>query len=246
MNDSLSIIEAYFKGSLFVEERHSFEERCVNDADFAAEVAGYIAMRDVVRQHLEAQKRAEFALLYEELAPLKQPLKAGIRIKKLSIYLAAACIMLVFGWFLLWKTTDTTQLSEEYIAANFSTLGLNMGGKETTDQLQKGIAAFNAKKYEEAAQLFSAMAGTGKIEPEAVKNLGITYLVMGKYEAAMVQFDRLSGYTLYSNPGLFYKALVLMKRSAGNDKVTAKKLLQEVVDRKLAGSKEAEIWLQKL
>lgn len=246
MNDSLNIIEAYFDGSLPAEERESFEERCVNDADFAAEVAGYIAMRDTVRQHLEEEKRAEFALLYAEMAPARHSQKAGIRIKKLSVYLAAACIMLVFGWFLLWKTTHVTQLSEDYIAANFNTLGLNMGGAETTDQLQKGIAAFNAKKYEEAVQIFSSITTQGRTEPEAVKNLGITYLVSQKYEEAIVQFDRLSGYDLYSNPGLFYKALVLMKRSAGNDRAAAKKLLQEVVDRNLAGSKEAEIWLQKL
>jgi len=246
MNDSLHIIAAYFEGSLPAEERQSFEERCVNDADFAAEVAGYISMRDAVREHLEAEKRAEFALLYAELAPERHPLKPGIRIKKLSIYFAAACMMLVFGWFLLWKTAHVTQLSEDYIAANFSTLGLNMGGAETTDQLQKGIAAFNAKKYEEAAQIFSPMTGPGRTAPEAVKNLGITYLVSGKYEAAIVQFDRLADYDLYSNPGLFYKALVLMKRSVGNDRAAAKKLLKEVVDRNLAGSKEAEIWLQKL
>lgn len=246
MNDSLNIIEAYFEGSVPAEEREAFEERCVNDADFAAEVAGYISMRDAVRQQLEAEKRAEFALLYAELAPVRNSAKVGIRIKKLSIYFAAACIMLVFGWFLLWKTAHVTQLSEEYIAANFSTLGLNMGGAETTDQLQKGIAAFNAKKYKEAAQIFSAMTEPGRIEPEAVKNLGITYLVSHRYEEAIVQFDRLSDYDLYSNPGLFYKALVLMKRSVGNDREAAKMLLQEVVDRNLAGNKEAEIWLQKL
>lgn len=246
MNDSLKIIEAYFEGSLPIEERRFFEERCVNDADFAAEVAGYISMRDAIRQHLEDEKRAEFALLYAELAPVRNSTKVGIRIKKLSIYLAAACIMLVFGCFLLWKTAHETQLSEDYIAANFSTLGLNMGGAETTDQLQKGIAAFNARKYEEAAQIFSAMTGPGRTEPEAVKNLGITYLVSHKYEEAIVQFDRLADYDLYSNPGLFYKALVLMKRSAGDDKEVAKKLLKEVVDRNLAGSKEAGIWLQKL
>jgi anti-sigma-K factor RskA len=44
MKDSLKIIEAYFEGSLPIEERGFFEERCVNDVDFAAEVAGYISM----------------------------------------------------------------------------------------------------------------------------------------------------------------------------------------------------------
>lgn len=246
MNNSLNIIAAYFEGSASAEERHSFEQRCVNDADFAAEVASYISRRDVIRQHLVAQKRAEFALLYEDLAPVQHPLKPEIRIKKISFYLAAACMVLVFGWFLLWRTAQVSQLSEDYIAANFNTLGLNMGGKETTDQLQRGIAVFNAKKYEEAIRIFGILAGPERSEPEAVKNLGITYLVTGKYEEAIVQFERLSGYDLYSNPGLFYKALVLMKRSVGNDKEAAKKLLQEVVARNLAGSKEAGIWLQKL
>ncbi|SHE86120.1 hypothetical protein [Pedobacter caeni] len=254
MNNSLDLIAAYFEGTLAKEEQQSFEERCVDDPAFAEEVAEYIAMREALRTELQKQKRSEFALLYAELSagaapdephpPL--PLKSGISIKKLSFYLAAACVLLVLGWFLWRPAENAKQLSENYIAANFSTLGLNMGGKESADQLQKGIAAFNAKKYEAAEQIFISLSRGAQPEPEAVKNLGITYLVTQKYDAAIEQFERLSTFSLYSNPGLFYQALALMKRGKATDREAAKKILQEVVRRNLAGSKEAKFWLQKL
>ncbi len=51
---------------------------------------------------------------------------------------------------------------------------------------------------------------------------------------------------MFANPGPFYKALVLMKRSEGDDKVAAKKLLKEVTTKDLPGRKEAEVWMKDL
>ena len=48
---------------------------------------------------------------------------------------------------------------------------------------------------------------------------------------------------LYANPGLFYKAIALMKRGDKGDEDNAKQILQEVVKKDLAGSKMAKEWL---
>ncbi|MEJ7680068.1 MAG: hypothetical protein WKG06_19850 [Segetibacter sp.] len=66
------------------------------------------------------------------------------------------------------------------------------------------------------------------------------------YDKALMHFDELAQKKgLFSNPGLFLKALTLLERNMGNDKDGAKKLLQQVVADKLEHSKEAEELLKK-
>lgn len=247
MNDQMSYIASYFEGSLTGEEREVFEERCVSDPEFAKEVAAYIVMRDSLKQALAGQKRTEFAGLYEEMKGSKQENADRIRpyylLKNFLWYAAAACIGLIATWLIFFRSPEPEDLAQEYVAANFSTLSTTMGG---TADLQQGIAAFNAKHYKKALQIFQALSADSAARPEAVKNLGVTYLVTGDYSNAIIQFDVLAKMDLYVNPGLFYKAVVLMKRGQDGDRVMAKKCLKQVAEQDLPGSREAKIWLEKL
>jgi tetratricopeptide (TPR) repeat protein len=252
MNELIPYIASYFEGSLTVEERALFEERCVSDPEFAKEVAAYVVMRDSLKLTLAEQKRNEFAGLYQEMKGTEQEFEEDERkpyylFKNFVWYAAAACIGLIATWLIFFRGPEPEDLAQEYAAANFSTLSTTMGGAVAdTVHMQQGIAAFNAKQYKKALQVFHALSADSGVRPEAVKNMGITYLVTGDYSSAMIQFDALAKMNLYINPGLFYKALVLMKRGQDGDRVLAKKYLKQVVDGDLAGSREAEIWLKKL
>jgi tetratricopeptide (TPR) repeat protein len=252
MNDLMPYIAAYFEGALTIEERTLFEERCVSDPEFAREVAAYVVMRDSLKQELSGQKRREFAGLYEEMKGVKPEENADrsrpyYMFKNFMWYAAAACLGLIATWLVFFRSPEPEDLAQEYAAANFRTLSTTMGGAAADKaDLQQGIAAFNAKQYKKALQVFQALSADSVARPEAVKNLGITYLVTGDYSNAIIQFDVLAKMNLYVNPGLFYKAVVLMKRGQDGDRVMAKKCLKQVVDEDLPGSREAKIWLEKL
>ena len=246
----MSYIACYFEGSLTGEERESFEERCVSDPEFAKEVAAYTVMRDSLKQALAGQKRTEFAGLYEEMKGSEQENAHSSRpyylLKNFLWYAAAACIGLIATWLIFFRSPEPEDLAQEYVAANFSTLSTTMGGTADKADLQQGIAAFNAKQYKKALQIFQALSADSAVRPETVKNLGITYLVTGDYSNAILQFDVLAKMDLYVNPGVFYKAVVLMKRGRDGDRAMAKKYLKQVADQDLPGRREAKIWLEKL
>ena len=47
--DNLEWIDAYFQNSLSVEERTEFERKCVEEKDFAEEVAFYVSARKLLK-----------------------------------------------------------------------------------------------------------------------------------------------------------------------------------------------------
>ncbi|MEJ7680066.1 MAG: hypothetical protein WKG06_19840 [Segetibacter sp.] len=56
MSETLEYIEAYFEKGLSNAERQLFEERCVDDENFAKEVAFYVMSREAIREELTEQK----------------------------------------------------------------------------------------------------------------------------------------------------------------------------------------------
>ena len=67
---------------------------------------------------------------------------------------------------------------------------------------------------------------------------------MEQYDKAIEQFNKLISFNnLYSNPGKFYLAVTFMKRSEEGDNEKAKELLQQVVNERLPGNREASDWL---
>lgn len=241
----LEYISEYFDGALAEDDKKAFEKRCAKDEGLAEQVAQYIMIKDALKLELVQNKKERFAQLYEDVLAAQNP-PSGKKypfVKKLPLYAAAACMALVATWLIFFRSPDSKVLVQQYIAANFERLSVTMG---TDDQLQLGITAFNEKDYPRAIRLFEMLRTDSIYRSEAVKNLGITYLVTGDYEKAIVQFDELSGMHLYTNPGLFYKAIVLIKKGDEKSLQQAKDNLETVIAKDLAGSKEARDWLKKL
>jgi tetratricopeptide (TPR) repeat protein len=247
MSETLAYIESYFNGELSTPEKHTFENRCEADPSFAEDVAFYIQMRAGLKQKLYQQKKKEFAEQYKELASRPPVVKQPV-IRKLFPYIAAAiaaCLLLFVIRQFFFKPDSSQELAENYIQKNIVTLGIPMGS--TKDSLDLGVAQFNQKNYQQAEVIFKALTSSSAEGAEAIKDLGIVYLVTGKYDQAVNQFETLSKNTnLYANPGLFYEAVSLMKRDQPGDKTKAKSILEEVIRQDLPGKKEAELWIQKL
>jgi tetratricopeptide (TPR) repeat protein len=251
MNNALEYIENYFSGNLPEEEKSAFEKRIETDPVFAEEVGFYIASRGNIRQELHRQKKKEFDSWYAELATnpdyAYRPAKQHPLLRQLLPYLAgavAACCLLVLGWMLWFNNPSPQQLASTYVEQHLSTLAVTMSGEP--DSLQRGIAAFNRKDTALAESIFQALANHPTLGWEAIKNLGILYLVTGRYDQALDQFDALSANkNLYANPGPFYKAITLMKRSQGQDREEARALLQQVIERQLPGNQEAVQWIKR-
>lgn len=242
MEEWIDYIDRYFRGELTGAEKVAFEERCVNDLSFAEAVAFYITARQTVRSALQDQQREQFSELYQELAQRQRP-PALLRRLRPYIAAAAACLLIVFGWVYFFSGKSPEQLAENYIQSDLQSLSVTMGGQ--ADSLQQGLAAFNKGDYAEAEKIFGSLTRQPVPDADAFRYLGIVYLVTGRYDRALQQFETLSSYPgLHANPGPFYKAITLMKRSTGNDLLQAKALLQEIIDKKLPGHREATDWIR--
>jgi tetratricopeptide (TPR) repeat protein len=157
----------------------------------------------------------------------------------------AAAVALLIAFLTFSPKTTPSRLANAYIEDNLSTLSTTMSAE--TDRLAEGINAFNRKDFAAAEEIFLSLSDNVELAPETAKYLGITYLHTGDYEGAIEQFHKLISFTnLYANPGKFYLAITLMKRSAGGDEERARKLLEEVVEQKLPGNKEASDWLTRM
>jgi len=240
MNNTLDYIEDYFCNRLSLEEKEAFESRCATEEAFASEVAFYVATRAALKEQVHANKRKDFEGLYEELSKRKGP---GTILVTLWPYIGAvaACVILFFGWLVFMQKPSPDVYADQYIRENMETLSVNMGTSQ--DSFQLGIAAYNKRDYEVSEKIFKSLALQKDNRAEAVKYLGFVYLITGKYETAVLEFDTLSGMkNLYANPGYFYKALALLKTGKAEDVAIAKELLKTVKEQKRPGYKEAQEW----
>ncbi|RBL89370.1 tetratricopeptide repeat protein [Chitinophaga flava] len=231
----LDYIDDYFTGVLSSEERQVFEQRCAAEQTFAREVAFYLSSRTLLKQQLREQKQQQF----KAITPARP------KMRRLPAYLTAAAILagiLLASWWLFIKPPSTQQLSATYINKHLLQLSVTMQG--SPDSLQMGITAYNNKAYDHAEKIFLSLSTQEASAPDAVKYLGLLYLVTRKYDSAIVQFDRLIQYPIYANPGPFYKALALLQRARPGDQQQAGSLLEKVRDNQLPGNQQAIEWLK--
>ncbi|HEY2580801.1 MAG TPA: tetratricopeptide repeat protein [Mucilaginibacter sp.] len=241
MNTTLNYIDDYFTGALNDDEKRDFERRCASDPDFAKEVAEYITIRDGLKSELQQKRKEEFEKLRKELSVPAKPSNI-ITLRRIS-YLVAASILLILGWFAFFNRSNPQSTADKYIAANLTTLRLNMG---VSDSLQMGMSAYNSKSFADAEYIFKSLASKQEANPDALEDLGLTYLATKQYDEALKSFDQLSAVTLHINKGQFYKALTLMARSKGTDNQQAKQILQEIIDKNLYGNEDARNWIKQI
>jgi tetratricopeptide (TPR) repeat protein len=243
MIEDLEYIERYFLNTLSAGEKEVFEKRCEDDPDFAREVSRYIQMRAGLKQTLIEEKKNEFIKLYRnkepKTMPVLRPWSSGMMRYAIA---AAACALIFLSWILFLRSDSPKELAEGYVKEELASLSATMS--DGSDSLQQGIAAYNAKQYDKAEDIFSALSKNKKHAVEATKDLGLTFLIRQQYDNALGQFDALSDNdSLYANPGPFYKAVTLMQRSGPGDEEAAKLILQDVIARQLPGYKVASGWL---
>jgi tetratricopeptide (TPR) repeat protein len=245
MNELWNYIDDYFNGLLTADEKLKFAQRCETDEQFADEVAMYISSRDAMRAELLEQKKNEWKLLgTTPVVELKKTETKVINMSRWYMLAAAASIIgIVFLFNPFSKSAD--ELANDYVKNNLEQLSVTMDGRK--DSLQTAINLYNKKEYANAVVIFDDLYTKDSTQTDALKFAGLTYMMQDKTNEAISKFDELAAkQNLFSNPGLFYKALVLLKRNTGTDKEDAKKLLQQVTEQQLEGSKEAAVWLKKI
>lgn len=253
MSKSLEYIEAYFENKLSIQEKQIFEDRCIQDTNFAGEVAFYISSRKAIRQKLLEQKRNQWSV--DETVPAINELNTKITLpsglapvkrmvlRKWLPYVAAACLLLAVATYSFYSQETTHQLAREYVKT-LTHIDQNMG---SADSLQQGINAYNKREYDVALPIFQNIYQAYPDHSDAKKYIGLVYLMKEDYDKALIHFDELSQRKdLVSNPGVFLKAITLLERNKQGDKEAAKTLLQQVVQSNgLAHKKEATEWLKK-
>lgn len=258
MNESVfEKIEQYVNGGLTQEEVINFESELTINGELASMVKLYSTIDTEMRNN-ERFSEEEIALKKTLNRLNATYFKSGSQqakenvtpVKKLKTFqwisyaIAASVIILVAVLFL--NKTSPQRLANNYVSKNLTILSVTMNDS-SDDTLQAGIAAYNNKQYDRALQFFKNY-NTNHPQSGSVKEyLALVYLITKNYDSALHRFDELSNQKgLYTNPGMFLKAVTLLQRNKEGDKEQAKQLLQQVSRQKLDGNREAEEWIKEL
>ena len=244
MEESLRYIEDYFEGQLTPEDRQVFERKCELDPAFAQEVALYLNMRGALRAAYYENKKKDLESFANNRSDAGRERGRSVPIS-LWVSGIAASILIVAAVLFFSAKPDPGQLASMYIEQNLTTLSVTMGVEQ--DSLALGVNAYNDQDFRLAEEIFSDLLKYPEVQFNAMKYLGIVALAKADYAAALKHFEDLALYEgMHANPGMFYKAVTLMKRAEPQDVEQAKEILSIVVRDKMAGHKEAERWLEAL
>jgi tetratricopeptide (TPR) repeat protein len=247
MSETLEYIEAYFTNELSDAEKQAFEQRCASDENFADDVAFYITSRQAIRQELLNQKTqlwsgsnnpAESQSALKKVTSLHRSV-----VRKWLPYAAAACVMLFALIYFFYPKETPKQLAGKYVKHTLTHISQTMDGSR--DSLQKGISFYNSNQYDSALHLFQNIYQANPGNSDAKQYIGLAYLMKKDYEKALMHFDELANKKLFSNAGVFLKAVTLLQRDNKGDKEAARDLLKKVKDENLEGRTQAEEWLSK-
>jgi tetratricopeptide (TPR) repeat protein len=164
-------------------------------------------------------------------------------VRKWMVYALAACVLVAVTLIFTFRSSNPQQLADEYIAQHYAYLSQTMN--ISSDSLQQGIAAYNNRHYDTALQLFEKVYQSNPANSKAKKYTGLVYLRTQQCDKALQQFEELANTPgLHDNSGLFLMAVTLLERNKPGDEARAKELLQQVVQQKTEGSKDATKWLK--
>jgi tetratricopeptide (TPR) repeat protein len=239
-------IDAYFNRALSPEEIKQFEQRIIEDKDFAEYVAFYLSSKQAFKEEMIKEKKEWF----RQLAAQNNSLSESYQInspRKLWLYrvaVAAAILTCIFfAGYLYFKPVSTQQIADNYIEGNLKPLPVTMGTEK--DSIQDGLRLYNENKLDSSLKLFESIIQRDTGNYLAKEYAGIVYLRLGNYDKALAYFQQLEKITLVSNPATFYHALTLMKRNQPGDKQQARQLLKQVVKLHLEYEETAQQWLDK-
>lgn len=237
---SLEYIDNYFKGTLSEQEIAQFEKRVLDDPAFAEEVAFYCNAMQVAKDELITERKQRFKEIYSQ--PKVTRRKNFSLVRSMRPFMAAAASVIAFALFL--QPPLVTRMADKYIRERLQILSGPMAGA-TTDELERGKELYNRNRLHEAQQVFEDISQKDTASLDAKNFAGLVSLRLRQYDKAIKYFTELGNIVLRSNPGKFHHALTLMKRNQPGDKLRAKQLLQQVVDKKLAHYDVAGRWLER-
>ncbi len=252
MNNKIELIENYISNSLPSEERILFEKELLVDEELNTLFKMYRTI-EIEMENAEKYKDQESALkntlqqlnakYFNAEAKVVQMRKQNNFIR-VAMAAAAGLVIIIFAYFAFFSSSDNlTKLSGRYVQDELTHLSLTMDGIQ--DSLQTGMAAYNDKDYEKALQIFEGLYKSHPNDSYVLKYKGLAFLLTKNYDMALTSFDELASQKhLFSNDGLFLKAITLLQRNANGDIDTAKQLLEQVVNEKTEGNAKAEEWLK--
>jgi tetratricopeptide (TPR) repeat protein len=237
--DDYNYIDNYFKGMLPPEEMKRFDQKIQEDPAFAENIAFYCSTMQEIKNQVAENKKQRFREMYDKA---NLPARPGL-VRRFWPYLAAAAVIGVVFLVLMFTKPAPAEMADQYVRQHFQNLPVTMSNRE--DEMKKGLQLYNENKLPAALQQFENIIQSDTADFTAKKNAGIVCLRMEQYDKALEYFRQIAakpGY--YSNPGLFYQAITLLKRNHPADTKTAENLLREVVEKDLEGSKIAGKWLK--
>ncbi|MCC6287150.1 MAG: tetratricopeptide repeat protein [Chitinophagaceae bacterium] len=253
MNNRIELIENYLGGNLPPEESILFEKELLADEELNSLFNMYRTI-DTDMKNAEKYKDQEQALkntlqqlnakYFKAEAPVVQMRKKNDFIR-VAMAAAAGLVLIIAAYFAFFQSSNNpTQLADKYVQREFTHLSLTMDGVQ--DSLQMGMAAYNDKDYQKALQIFEGLYKNHPDDNYVLKYKGLAYLLTKNYDKALSGFDELAAKKhLFSNDGLFLKAITLLQRNQAADKDAAKQILEQVVAEKAEGNAMAEDWLKK-
>lgn len=241
----LEYIDEYFKGPQTAALSRQFEQRLLDDASFAEEVAFYLTAQRVFQQQARDEKIARFKKLYIErpAAPVA-PVASITPFRKRWYYVAAAAVVvgLIFTVTLLMPQSKQ-QMADRYIRQELGDLGVSMSA--TVDSIELARSLYNKGRFSDALGISEAIISRSPGNLKALEYAGVSNLRLQQYDKALAWFKQMASYKGYSNKGTFYQALTLIKRDKPGDLPQAKLLLEQVVNEDLEGREIAREWLAK-
>lgn len=247
-------IENYLAGEMSDTEKLDFEKRLQSDTELSSLFHLYQEINLSMQndRKIEVERRELETTLQRLGKQYFEPETAGpgkvVKISRSRLYLramtvAASLILIIAAWFMFFNQPDARQQADAYVKNSLATLSQTMDGAK--DSLQQGIAAYNNKDYATALNIFEAVQAAHPDNSDALQYAGIAHLATGNYDAAITKFNELSAKKqLFSNPGLFLKAVTLLQRNKPGDKDEARTILQQVVNENLENTAEAQKMLQ--
>jgi len=247
--------EEYLKGQMDTHEKSAFESELSSNEEMKSAFEIYRAIETEMNiQHKDSISKSELKNSLDRLnakyfndsnKETKVVPLFSSRIFKTIITVAASLLVIFLVYSLFFLPSKNVQLlADNYIDTHYQQLGQTMDS--APDSLQLGIAAYNNMEYNNAIQFFQGVQERQPENAEVIKHIGLSFLMQRDYDQALQKFDELIAIeNLYSNEGMFLKALTLMHRDEKGDKEEAKILLERVVQEDEVGSEQASEWLKK-
>jgi tetratricopeptide (TPR) repeat protein len=240
----LAYIDEYFKSTEPAVDSREFEQKLLDDTSFAEEVAFYLTTQRLLQEKARNEKIERFRKLYDQQPVSSSPLRVVRPVNRIWRYVAAAAVIvgLIFTINLLLPVSKQ-QMADRYIRQELLDLDVSMNG--AIDSVQEMRDLYNQGKLSESLAISEAIINNNRGNLKALEYAGVINLRLQKYDEALRWFKQLSEQKAYSNKGVFYQAVTLMKRNQPGDLPLAKSLLDEVVKNDLDGKAFAEKWLEK-